>query len=132
MNSNLQRVKAALESVVCRPEHDAAELATFFSANYQQCVDGITLGYPEFVDHMATLKRATHRVKLAILAAAADGEHVLTHHQVEVVKPDGSTSTIEVQAHFTLRNDLIWRCDELTRLVRGDVADGDLGSRTSA
>ncbi len=131
MSDNLQRVLCALQNVVCRAEHDEKLLQSYFSPRYRQRVDGIALDYAGFVNHMATVKQATSGIALDVLAAAANGEHVFTHHRVAVTKQQGIASTIEVHAHFIVREGLICSCEELTRLVSGDVKDRDLASRQS-
>lgn len=131
MSSNLQRVLCALQDVICRAEHDEKLLQSYFSPHYRQRVDGIELGYAGFVNHMAAVKQVTSGITLTVLAAAANNEHVFTHHRVEVAKQSGVASTIEVHAHFIVREGLICSCEELTRLVSGDVNDRDLGSRQS-
>lgn len=124
-----QQVIDALHQVIASPVHSPASIAEFFDPDYEQWVDGKTLGYNDFLHHMALLKQVTRRMSLTILAVASQGNDVLTHHLVEVEKQDGVRSTIQVFAHFTLRNQRIYRCSELTHLVNGDRQDADLGSR---
>ncbi|MEC5317759.1 nuclear transport factor 2 family protein [Brenneria populi subsp. brevivirga] len=118
--------------MIASPDHRPASIAAFFDAEYEQWVDGNRLCYNDFLHHMALLKQVTRSMSLTILAAAAQGDDVLTHHRVDVEKRDGARSAIEVFAHFTLRNQRIYRCSELTRLVDGAGDDADLGSRVSA
>lgn len=127
-----QHVIDALHQVVTSPVHCPASIAAFFDAGYEQWVDGNRLCYKDFLHHMALLKQVTRSMSLTILAAASQGDDVLTHHRVEVAKQDGARSTIQVFAHFTLRNQRIYRCCELTHLVDGDHHDAGLGSRVSA
>ena len=80
---------------------------------------------------MALLKRQTRRMTLSVIAAAEQGEAVLTHHLVEVEKRDGTCSRVRVLAHFTVREGRICACEELTELLAGAPGDRDLGSRVS-
>ncbi|WP_273868850.1 nuclear transport factor 2 family protein [Serratia odorifera] len=122
-------VVRALQQVVASPEHHPAVIADFFSQDYQQQVDGHTLDYAQFVQHMALLKQQTRSMRLNVLALAEQGETVLTHHRVVVEKCDGRRCEVQVLAHFTLCAGRIVRCDELTHLLSGDSADRDLGGR---
>lgn len=125
--SNL--VLAALQQVVANPEHQPEQVAELFSRDYRQNVDGNLMNYEQFMQHMALLKQITRSMTVDILAIAAEGMAVLTHHVVNVEKRDGSRSKISVLAHFTVSDGRIQSCDELTRLLTGSHADSDLGSR---
>ncbi|CCJ78143.1 nuclear transport factor 2 family protein [Cronobacter muytjensii] len=127
METAKKRVADALEQVVCHPAHDERAIARFFAPDYQQVVDGVSLDYAQFVEHMAALKAITRRINLRILAAVVEGEQVFTHHLVEVEKRHGADAQVEVFAHFTLAAGNIVRCEELTRLINGDESDKALG-----
>ncbi|CAI0865660.1 nuclear transport factor 2 family protein [Serratia ficaria] len=127
----LHRVLDALQQIVAHPQHQPALIAEFFSADYRQRVDGHTLDYAQFVRHMALLKQQTRSMALEVIAAAAQGDAVLTHHRVRVEKRDGTRSLVRVLAHFTVRDGRIRACDELTELLEGAHGDRDLGSRVS-
>jgi hypothetical protein len=129
MSNKSQFVTDALHKIVGQPEHDENQIARYFSPEYQQVVDGKSLDYRGFVEHMALLKSLTKAMKVSILAMACEENTVLTHHHVRVEKQKGQQSEIEVLARFTLSAGLIVRCDELTRLVSGAHDDHDLGSR---
>lgn len=121
----------ALQKVVAAPQHQPTLIAKLFSADYRQQVDGKTLDYMQFVQHMALLKQLTRSMTLEMVAIAGQDDSVLTHHRVRVEKRDGSLSLVKVLAHFTVRDGKICACDELTQLLEGDRADRDLGSRMS-
>ncbi len=109
-----QRIEQALQQIVCQPEHDETLIAEYFSPHYQQWVDGKSLDFDGFVQHMAAVKAATSSVCIEIQAIAENGNEVLTHHRVSVVKPDASEAVIDVFARFTLCEGMIVRCQELT------------------
>ncbi|WP_431223522.1 nuclear transport factor 2 family protein [Serratia sp. L9] len=122
-------VQTALQQVVGNPKHQPLLISELFSRDYCQKVDGNTLNFEQFLQHMALLKQITHSMTLEILAIVAEGDAVLTHHLVNVEKHDGSQSQIRVLAHFTVRNGKIQSCVELTQLLVGQHEDRDLGSR---
>ncbi|WP_176193272.1 nuclear transport factor 2 family protein [Salmonella enterica] len=119
----------ALRDIVCQQQHDETQIARYFSDEYQQQVDGKCIDYKGFIAHMELLKKLTCSINVSVLAIAAKNNDVLTHHRVYVEKKNGSRSVIDVLAHFTLRDNLIIRCEELTRQLEGDADDRDLGSR---
>lgn len=124
-----QRIEQALQQIVCQPEHDESRIADYFSPHYEQWVDGEMLDYAGFVQHMAVVKEATSGIHIDIQAIAENGNEVLTHHRVSVVKPDASKAVIDVFARFTLCEGMIVRCQELTWPLSGAEEDRDLGSR---
>jgi predicted SnoaL-like aldol condensation-catalyzing enzyme len=124
----LERVLDTLQQVVANPLHQPPLIAERFSEDYRQQVDGNSLNYQQFVQHMALLKQLTHRMTLEIIAAAEQGDAVLTHHLVQVEKRDGTRSKVRVLAHFRVREGKIYACDELTQLLEGARGDRDLGS----
>ncbi|SPZ65358.1 Uncharacterised protein [Serratia quinivorans] len=75
-------VLEALQRVVAAPQHQPLLIAEFFSEDYLQQVDGNTLDYAHFMQHMALLKQLTRSMTLEIVAVAGQGDSVLTHHQV--------------------------------------------------
>lgn len=127
MSDVSQRVAQALHSIVCTPEHDEAKIREFFSPQYRQYVDGESLDFRGFVEHMARLKQLTHAIELTIIAIAHANQEVLTHHRVAVSKKGGGVSHVDVLTHFTLQDGMIIRCEELTRLIQGAEEDHSLG-----
>ncbi|MBO2006860.1 nuclear transport factor 2 family protein [Serratia marcescens] len=126
----LDLVLDTLQLVVASPEHRPTQLAARFSADYRQQVDGKVLNFEQFEQHMALLKRQTRRMTLSVIAVAAQGEAVLTHHLVELEKRDGACSRVGAGALHRAWG-RICACDELTELLAGAPGDRDLGSRVS-
>ncbi len=129
MNQPRTHVVNALNEIIGHPQHSESRIAEYFSPDYQQFVDGKTLDYDQFVQHMALLKKLTRRMNIRFLAVVAEGNSVFTHHQVAIEKNNGACSETMVMAHFTLCGGKILRCDELTYQVSGQSEDKDLGSR---
>lgn len=119
----------ALQMLLTNPEFDPAKIEQYFAPSYRQTVNGLELGYAEFVAHVAKLKEDTKNRRVTVLACAADEEHVFTHHQVSADKANGNSVKFEIFAHFTLFEGKIVRCQELTRMIQGQAQDEDLGSR---
>lgn len=129
MNNPLNLVCQALDTVINRPGYDEAVLLQFFSPEYQQYVDGKTLSYQQFVNHIQTLKQHGWQMKLQIIASATAQQSVFTRHRVAVTQCGGQVSEFEVMAQFEIRDSRIYRCHELTRQIAGPQHDRDLGSR---
>ncbi len=129
MKSQSQNVIDALQEVIGCPGHDESKIARYFSPDYRQVVDGKSLNYDDFINHMSALKAQTRKMRLSIKAAIGEGDTVFTQHYVKVEKNEGGWSEFEVFARFTLLEGKIHRCEELTRMIHGVIEDSDFGSR---
>ncbi|CAO95097.1 nuclear transport factor 2 family protein [Erwinia tasmaniensis] len=129
MQNIKQTVIAALKTLITDPLHEESKIAVFFSADYQQRVDGKLLDYNGFIRHMETLKLYTKRMSISLKSIVAENDTVFTHHSVNVEKKQGEKSEFEVFARFTVSSGKIIRCEELTRMINGLPGDSDLGSR---
>lgn len=81
--------------------------------------------------HIQHLQQVLQSVTLNIIAIAQNDNVVFTHHHVLAIKKDGSQVHTQVIAQFTLCDDKIIQCDELTYLLSGTKQDEDLGSRVN-
>lgn len=129
MKSQSQSVIDALQEIICSPEHDEQKIAQYFAADYRQIVDGKSLSYDDFINHMSALKAQTQKMHLTVKAAVGEGDTVFTQHYVKVEKNETEWSEFEVFARFTLLAGKIHRCEEVTRMIHGVSEDSDFGSR---
>lgn len=127
---NRQLVRQALDSVLGKQIGSIPVIEQFFSRNYIQVVDGKEIDFDEFVAHMKVLKEATESITITIKSIAEGDHSVHTQHFAKALKKDGSYSEYEVFACFTILDNKIVRCEELTRMIQGGKSDRDLGSRT--
>lgn len=127
---NIQLVKQALDSVLGKQIGSIPVIEQFFSRNYIQVVDGKKIDFDEFVAHMKVLREATESITITIKSIAEGDSCVHTQHFAKALKKDGSCSEYEVFACFTILDNKIVRCEELTRMIQGGKSDRDLGSRT--
>ncbi|MEI8633456.1 hypothetical protein P4S72_18195 [Vibrio sp. PP-XX7] len=71
-------VIAALKTMIDSATVDPKTIGRYFSEDYVQIVDGQTLDYSQFIQHLDALKKATKRMKTTILASAFQGDEVFT------------------------------------------------------
>ena len=126
---NIQIVKHALSDLLTSDLDINELIVKYFSTDYQQTVDGKTLGFNEFVAHMQLLRSVVKQFAVTIDAISQSGDQVHTHHFVKVTKTDNSVSEFEVFALFKIANHKIVTCNELTRQLHGNSEDKDLGAR---
>lgn len=110
-------------------ENIEASVARYFSENYVQVTDGVSIRYPEFLEHVRHLMRVVKRIDIQVLDALRDGDQIADRHIVKIVRNDGANSTIEVYLFGELDRD--GRCvsvTETTRVVEGAESSKTLGS----
>ena len=101
----------------------------YFSKEYTQCVDGVSLNYEAFVAHMKMQKEALKSLKIVFHEMIAEGGKVATFNTVYATRKDAKKVEVQVIALFELRDGKVISCNELTRLVKGEESDRDIGSR---
>lgn len=135
MSHDPERNKAALRTMFTEvfeaSELDEDAVADHFSPSYVQEVDGRTLDYAGFIEHLRTLKREVERTSIEIERLVAEDDAVCSVHRVSATKRDGGSLEGQVIAVWTFGDGLIERCRELTRMTSGSPEDRDLGSRAS-
>ncbi len=101
---------------------------TYFSKDYIQYVDGKTLNYTEFVNHMKAQKTILASASVSFRYIIVEGDTVATLHFVDALKRDGTSLRVQVNAVFKIKDHQFILCDELTRLVQGSKEDENVGS----
>uniref|UniRef100_A0A7S3ZW49 SnoaL-like domain-containing protein n=1 Tax=Pelagomonas calceolata TaxID=35677 RepID=A0A7S3ZW49_9STRA len=130
-----------MNDVVCASsvEQLEAKIPKYFDRDYVQHVDGKTIGYDEFVEHMKVvhgkIKDVSVRWKeLHAYAFANDGKretHIFSHHVVSYKdRASGAEGSAEVCGLFKCGTDLIFECNEMTTVTHGAMG-ADLGSATA-
>nr|WP_315035427.1 nuclear transport factor 2 family protein [uncultured Chryseobacterium sp.] len=121
-------IREVFSQVLENPVFDEVTIEKYFSKDYVQFVDHSQLNYDEFVLHIKKLKEKVSEQKIEILRYAINGDIIFTHHVAESLLKDGSRVKHKVIAQFTIQNDKIVQCDELTLLLEGSHTEKNLGS----
>jgi hypothetical protein len=121
-------IKKVFEDVIENMEADEAIISKYFSPAYIQYVDGHTLNYLDFVEHMKKQKNLVHSAKVTIDRCLIENERICTVHRVDLIKKNGEHIAAKVIAYFELKNGKIVLCDELTKILKGNKEDHDIGS----
>lgn len=108
---------------------DDKTISHFVSPNYIQQVDGKTLNFEDFKKHLKKQREIISRIQITFIQIVSSGDIVFTNHEVSVHKKDGNLLHFKVIAQFTLQDNRVIACDELTRLIDGNEGDSNLGSR---
>ncbi|MGE8513690.1 MAG: hypothetical protein ACN6N7_13365 [Chryseobacterium culicis] len=121
-------IQQVFSEVLENPVFDELLIEKYFSKNYIQFVDRQQLHYEEFVLHIKKLKEKVAEQKIEFISHAENNHIIFTHHVVHSKLKDGSFVIHKVLAEFTIQNNKIIRCDELTVVLEGNQAEKNLGS----
>ena len=127
---NKALIQAMFRDIIERDVFDEQAVGRYFSPNYVQKVDGKTLDFTGFCDHLRALKGAVMNVHVAFEQMVAEGNKVMDIHHVDADKRAGGKIASRVIALFVIEDGKIVFCDELTHLEEGAATDKDLGSRS--
>jgi|SRR5699024_1130175 len=126
-----QIIRDVFTHILENPAADMSLISDFFTTDYVQTVDGKTIEFDDFVKHIETLKETIKDISITINTIVEENNIVFTNHEVESTLQNGRENKIKVIAEFRVKNEKIYRCDELTHMIEGHKEDGDLGSRVN-
>jgi ketosteroid isomerase-like protein len=116
--------------IIEKDEFDEQAVARYFSPKYVQKVDGKTLDFAGFSDHLRAVKQAVTNVHVTFEEMVAEGNKVMDIHRVDADKRAGGKIATKIIALFVIEDGKVVLCDELTHLEEGVDKDKDLGSRS--
>jgi len=123
-----QKIETIFQQILESPVYDKALIEDYFSPEYVQHVDGKTLTYAHFLQHVETQKERISQLKISIDAFVEQGNECSSVHWVKAMTQDGRKILVKVIAHFKFHEGKLVSCDELTRLIEGKIEDADVGS----
>ena len=124
-------IRQMFHDIIEQDEFDEQAVAQYFNPKYIQKVDGKTLDFAGFSDHLRAVKRAVTNVHVTFEQIVAEGNKVMEIHRVDADKRAGGKIATKVIALFVIEDRKVVLCDELTHLDEGVGTDKDLGSRSS-
>ncbi len=125
-------IKRMFREVIEQDEFDEQTVSRYFSPKYVQRVDGKTLDFHGFSDHLRALKGALTNVRVTFEQMVAEDNKVMEIHRVDADKHAGGKIATKVIALFVIEDGKVVLCDELTHLEEGAATDKDLGARSSS
>lgn len=125
-----QKLVAESFEVLLDADKSVDDVRPFFAKNYTQWVDGKSLDYDGFFQHVAALKEVIASAYVKFIEFMVEGDMAADIHDVFVTKKNGETLQVRVIAFFTFENNQITSVREMTHLLKGNESDHDLGSRT--
>ncbi len=129
MESKKAFVKKIFLEVFGAGSFDASIIKQYFHPEYVQHVDGKSLNFDSFVQHIKVLKSSIEKVTIDFEHLIEEDDAVCSVHHIDATKINGRQIEAKVIAYMKFKGNQIILCDELTYLIAGDEEDKDLGSR---
>jgi hypothetical protein len=127
--SNKAILRAMFQEVFTSPVYNEETVRKYFSPQYSQTVDGKTLDFTQFCQHVQVQKQATKSITIHFKALAEEGDFVFSHHIAKAELCDHRTVKFQIFAEFRFQDGKLIACNELTRMLCGNPDDRDLGSK---
>ena len=124
---NKELIREAFKQVFGSATFSEDVIAQYFTSNYQQWVDGRCLNFKDFVQHIKAQKARVEAVSIEFKSLIAEGNRVASVHLIDAVTVTGNPVKGRVMAVFTIENDKIAHCEELTFIEEAEDGDRDLG-----
>lgn len=125
--SNKSLLKEAFRVVLEDINAGEEQIKRYFHPDYYQWVDGHELNFDGFVQHMKAQKKRIKRLSINFESLIEDGDKLATIHHVDATTIDEHPVKGMVIAHFTVKDNRLIRCVELTNISHGREEDKDLG-----
>ncbi|KIO77632.1 hypothetical protein TH53_08280 [Pedobacter lusitanus] len=129
MTDYKSRLKEIFSEVLENPLYQEELIKKHFSPDYVQYVDGKTLYFEEFNQHMKVLKKDMPEIKIDVLTLVQEDHTVFSNHLVSGTTKEERKGLVQVIGEFRFSGNRLCYCNELTCLLSGDPKDRDLGSR---
>ncbi|NCD11076.1 MAG: hypothetical protein EOL93_00870 [Epsilonproteobacteria bacterium] len=121
-------IRNLFRDVLESSEVEISVIEKYIDPAYIQKVDGVILDYHGFLEHMKKQKQVIDAMSVTFLSMVEESDTVFTNHIVAAKKKDGEELHVHVIAQFTLQDERLIACDELTRLISGNEEDQNIGS----
>lgn len=102
----------------------------YMSTTYFEHIDGKSFNFQQWLHHMNGLKGMMQSYTLTFDEIVVEGNRIATSYVVHATKKDGSKLDIRIIAVFTVKDNKMVFCDELTHLISGSATDKELASRS--
>lgn len=121
-------IKTVFKVIFENKTTDEVTISQYFSTDYVQTVNNETLDFDAFVEHIAYLQTKASSCTITFNTLIGEGDIVFSNHMVDTTLKNGDHVRHHVLAEFTLKENKIVRCDELTCLLDGHSTYRNLGS----
>ena len=121
-----QIIKKMWEAVYDPNQDTKAVIEAYFHPDYTQCINGLTLTRPDYIDHVIAQKENMSVTHIAYLHALEKDDELFALYKPFALAHDGSHIEAEVISHFLFKGDQVFRIHGQVRLITGDYAHVDM------
>lgn len=120
-------VKKAVKYALLNRNPDL-DYGRYVAKNFVNVVDGNTFNFEEWVAHQKHIKSITTSMRPIFKWIIAKEDEVAVLFHIHLTKSDGSQLEVKDMGFFKIKNHKIVYVEEITRLVKGDESDKNIGS----
>lgn len=91
-------------------------------------IDGEVFNYAHWIIHLKHIKDLIKSMKPTFDWMIAENDNIAAIYHVNLIKNDNSKLEVRVFAFFKIKNNKIVYVEELTRLIKGEEKDKNIGS----
>ena len=104
------------------------DYSKYVSKDFINPIDGNRFDFEQWATHQKNIKKMVKSMTPVFDNIVAEGDQVAAIFYVDIVKNDGSKLRVKDMGFFKIKDGRIVYVEELTRLVKGDEKDKEIGS----
>jgi hypothetical protein len=124
--SNMDKIKS-MWSAVYDPNADVASvIEKYFHPEYEQCINGVMMSRPEYIDHVMAQKQNMVVSHIDYLCHLENGDELFAIYRPKGKSIEGSDIEAEVISYFQFREGQVIKIHGQVRLIKGSYSDVDM------
>lgn len=124
--NHTERLKNIWQSVYANGSEVVSVIEIFFDPDYEQCINGITMHRPEYINHVIAQKQNMIIESIDYKNIIEKEDELFAIYYPKKRNLAGLAIKAEVIAYFKFRNKRIFRIHGQVRLIDGDLSDVDM------
>jgi hypothetical protein len=122
----IDRLKDIWTAVYDPKKDTAAVIDELFHPDYEQCINGVIMSRPEYIDHVLAQKTNMFIEHIEYLHHLENGEELFAIYCPKGKTPEGSDIEAEVICYFQFQDKQIRKIQGQVRLIKGELSDVDM------
>lgn len=104
------------------------DYSKYVSKEFVNLIDDNKFNYEQWVTHQKNIKAMMKSMKPTFDLMVAEGNQVAAIFRIHLIKKDGTELEVKDMGFFKIKNHKIVYVEELTRLIKGNEKDKNIGS----
>lgn len=123
---DLERLKHIWAEVYDPHKNTTNVIEEFFHPDYEQCINGITIKRPEYINHVIAQKKNMIMEHIEYVHCLEGGKELFAIYYPKGKTLEGSKIEAEVISYFQFQDNQIIKIHGQVRLIKGDFSDVDM------